>query len=221
MRDAIHLHTARIGQALASPQRLRALNLLAQRPRTVGDLAAELGESKASTSAHLKVLRAACLVVDERQGRQVWCRLASDKVIHLLVAARQTAEALLPELRDVVRQAAEDPEALSAVRFRQLLRDVQAGRVMLIDLRPAEEFRAGHLPGARSLPFDELNPADLKALATGDATVIAYCRGPWCVTARHGVQRLRKGGVNAKRLPAGVAEWQAQGLALERTASAG
>lgn len=210
------MQAARIGRALASPQRLRALNLLAQRPHAVGELAERLGESKASASAHLKVLRAACLVADERRGREVWCRLASDHAARLLVATRDAAEALLPELGEVVRQAAEDPHALVGVSLRQLARDVRAGRVRLLDLRPPSEYEAGHLPGSRSVPLDTLTPAALRALAAelGDGEVVAYCRGPWCVAACEGVARLLKVGVRVKRLPAGVAEWRAEGLRL-------
>lgn len=204
-----------MGQALASPQRLRALNLLAQSPRTVGDLAVELGESKASTSAHLKVLRSACLVKDERRGRQVWCRLASETVAGLLVTIREAAETLMPELREVIRDAIEDPHALESMNFEQLWREVTAGRVVLIDLRPREEYAAGHLPGAQSLPFEELDEADVECLAEGPPKIVAYCRGPWCLKARQGVARLRELGVDAQRLNAGVAEWRAKGMSLE------
>lgn len=216
MRTEIYMQTARIGQATASPQRLRTLNLLAQRPHTVGELADRLGESKASTSAHLKVLRAACLVVDERRGREVWCRLGSDDVAALLVSLRSLAEALLPELRDVIREADEDPDALTGVSLRQLARDVKSGRVRLLDLRPTDEFTFGHLPGSESTPTDTLTPKRLRELLAevGDQEVVAYCRGPWCVMAREGVSRLRKAGINAKRLPAGVTEWRAQNMKL-------
>jgi DNA-binding transcriptional ArsR family regulator/rhodanese-related sulfurtransferase len=218
MSGIIYQNTARIGQAMASPIRLRALNLLAQRPQTVGELAEKLGQSKASTSAHLKVLRGACLVVDEHQGRKVWCRLASDDVARLLVSMRGVAETLLPEMQEVVRQAEADPDALESISLRKLASEVKAGRVRLIDLRPGDEYEAGHLPNAESLPFEQIKPADLRRLATESASesaTIAYCRGPWCVMARKGVERLRKAGVNVKRLPAGVAEWRAAGLRLE------
>lgn len=219
MSGPVYEQTARIGQALASPIRLRALNLLAQRPQTVGELAEKLGESKASTSAHLKVLRGACLITDERQGRQVWCRLASDAVARLLVEARGVAEALLPEMREVVRQSEEAPEALEEMSLRRLAREVKAGRVRLIDLRPSEEYEAGHLPGAESLPFEQIRAEDLRRLAAAgraDQKMVVYCRGPWCVMARKGADQLRRGGVDVKRLPAGVTEWRAEGLRLER-----
>lgn len=214
------MQTARIGQAMSSPQRLRALHLLAQRPHTVTDLAERIGESKASTSAHLKVLRAACLVADEKRGREVWCRLASDDVGGLLLSVRTVAEHLLPELRDLVRQAEEEPDVLTGVSLRQLERDVKAGRVHLLDLRHASEFEAGHLPGAESTPLASLGATELERLRglSGSGRrggIVAYCRGPWCLTAKDGVAQLNKAGIPAKRLPAGVVEWRAQGLALE------
>lgn len=216
MRDTVYMQTARMGQALAHPHRLRALNLLAQRPRTINELAQALDESKASTSAHLKVLRAACLVLDDRRGREVWCRLASDQVAVLLVTLRRTAEDLLPELRDVVAEAAADPDLLEDVSLRQLARDAKAGRVQLIDLRTAEEYAHGHLPGARSVPEGSLSRSRLRELAAelGGQSIVAYCRGPWCLTARRGVKRLVQSGLRAKRVPAGVAEWRTDGLRL-------
>ncbi len=215
MASPIHMQAAQIGHALSSPVRLRALNLLAQRPWTVGALARELGESSAATSAHLKVLRTACLVRHEKRGRQAWCRVSGPEVLDVLVAAHRAAEALLPEMQAVVREASEDPARLDAVDPRSLAEDAAAGRAVLLDLRPAEEHAAGHLPGARSLPaaeIDELPPEDLPR--TG--RVLAYCRGPWCVMAREGVARLRDRGVDARMLPLGVVEWQAAGLELER-----
>lgn len=216
MRDEVYLQSARIGQALASPQRLRLLNRLAQRPHTVGQLAEILGESKASTSAHLKVLRAACLVEDERRGREVWCRLASDEVAALLVKTRAVAEQLLPELGDVVRAAAVDPTVLTGATLSQVVRNARAGRVRLLDLRPADEFEAGHLPTAASLPLSLLESRSLAELRReyGQGDVVAYCRGPWCVMAAEGVDRLKRAGVSVRRLPAGVTEWRAEGRKL-------
>ena len=216
VRDAIYQQSARLGQALSSPQRLRMLNLLAQRPRTVTELGEMLGESKASASAHLKVLRAACLVTDERRGREVWCALASDDVAKLLVTLRATAETLLPELQDVVRQAEQDERALVGVSLKQLAMEVKTGRVRLVDLRPVEEFEAGHLPGAQSVPLETLTATQLLRLKAsfGDDEIVSYCRGPWCVAAREGVAKLARAGLAVKRLPAGVTEWRAQGLRL-------
>ena len=130
---------ARLGPQMSSPVRLRALPLLAQKPWTIGELANELGESLASTSAHLKVLRSSSLVVDEKVGRQVWCRVASEEVLELMVAARKAAEALLPELAEFVRQAKHDPLSLPGLTITEPERETEAGRVNLLDLPAAGE----------------------------------------------------------------------------------
>lgn len=203
---------------LVSLVRLRALNLLAQRPWRVGELAEELGESLAATSAHLKVLRAACMVIDEKRGREVWCHVESDEVLRLLAAANRAAEALLPGLREVIREADEDPHLLPRFELKEIAEDVAEGRVTLVDLRPREEYRAGHLPGAESWPFPMLGETDLNVLRQKSG-VVAYRRGPWCVMARKGVKFLNERGVPAKRLPVGIVEWRAEGLELERDES--
>lgn len=215
MTATIHQQTARLGLALSSPVRLRALNLLSQRPWRVSELAEELAESMASTSAHLKVLRAACMVTVEKSGRDVWCQVASAEVIQLLSAAHRAAEALLPELREAARETAEDPFLLQDLDFETLTAEVARKRITLIDLRPAREFQAGHLPGAQSWPYDTLADAKLDALKDLPG-VIGYCRGPWCLKARLGVEALNQRGIPAKRLRAGVVEWQAAGLPLIR-----
>lgn len=213
MAKPIHVQMARIGLAMSSPVRLRALTLLAQKPWTIGELANELGESLASTSAHLKVLRSSSLVVDEKVGRQVWCRVASEEVLELMVAARKAAEALLPELAEFVRQAKHDPLSLQGLTLTELDREIEAGRVILLDLRPAEEYRSGHLPRALSLPLAQIPSADLETLAQANL-IVAYCRGPWCTMARQGALALRERGLGVQVLPAGVVEWQAEGLPL-------
>lgn len=213
MTATIHQQSARLGLAMSSPVRLRALNLLSQRPWRVSELAEELGESMATTSAHLKVLRAACMVSVEKSGRDVWCRVDSREVIQLLFSAHRAAEALLPELREAARIADRDDFLLDEVDFSALTADVARGDATLIDLRPTPEFQAGHLPGAQSWPYDTLAEAELEALKDKPG-VIGYCRGPWCLKARLGVEALNKRGIPAKRLRAGVVEWQAAGLSL-------
>ena len=220
MRRPHYEQIARLGQAMASPVRLRALNLLAQREWRVGELAAELGESVAATSAHLKVLRAAGMVVEEKRGREVWCRVESDEVFRLLAAAHRAAETLLPELREAAREADDDPYLLRSVSLPKLAEDAARKRVTLIDLRPREEYRAGHLPRARSYPFPELAVADLKPLQ-GKKRLVAYCRGPWCVMAREGVKALNERGVPAKRLRLSIVDWRAEGFELVRDESTG
>ena len=213
MRRFHYDQTARIGHALASPVRLRALNLLAQRRWRVGDLANELGESVAATSAHLKVLRAAGMVAEEKRGREHWRRVESPEIFALLAAVQRAAEAVLPELREAARAEDDDPFVLRNTNLRELADDVAHDRVTLVDLRPTEEYRAGHLPQARSHPFPELSEADLEALRSRDR-LVAYCRGRWCRRAREGVNALNDRGLPARRLPAGIVDWRAEGLGL-------
>lgn len=215
MRRFHHDQIARIGQAMASPVRLRALNLLAQSACRVGDLARELGESVAATSAHLKVLRSAGMVVEERRGREHWLRVESPEIFGLLAAAQRAAEAVLPELREAARADEDDPFVLRNTNLRELADDVARDRVALVDLRPREEYRAGHLPGARSHPHPDFNDDDLRSLRSHDR-LVAYCRGRWCQTAREGVAALNDRGLPARRLLAGVVDWRAEGLELVR-----
>lgn len=214
MPPTIHQQTARLGLAISSPIRLRALNLLAQGPWRVGELAEELGESIASTSAHLKVLRAVHMVAMEKSGRDVWCKVASPDVIQLLSAAHRAATALLPDLQEAQAKL-NDGFVLQGNDFHKLTADVTNGRATLIDLRPAREFDAGHLPGAQSWPYDTLTKSQVAPLKKSPP-VISYCRGPWCLKARLGVQALNRFGIPAKRLPLGVVEWQAAGFTLSQ-----
>lgn len=216
MQTTIHQQTARIGLAMSSPVRFRALNLMAQRPWRVGELAAELSESTASTSAHLKVLRAAHMVDVEKIGRDVWCRVAGIDVVRLLSVVQQAAENLMPELREV-EKAENDADALLLKNYdlRKLSSDVKKGNALLVDLRPANEFSAGHFPGAQSWPYDSLSKSNVRSLQSS-LPVITYCRGRWCLKAREGVESLNKLGIPAKRLPVGVVDWQSAGLRLSR-----
>lgn len=199
---------------MASPVRLHMLNLLAQRAWSVGELAAEIGESMAATSAHLKPLRAAGIVEVQKRGRVVFCQVTADEVVTLLQVAGSAAEALMPELREAARLADEDPYLLQICDFSQLSREVIRGDVLLLDLRPEDEFLAGHLPGAVSCPFRELEEDDLQDLREAPP-VVGYCRGPWCRMARQGVNLLNQRGIPTRRLRAGVVEWRAAGLPLE------
>lgn len=151
----------------------------------------------------------------ERLGRRVLYRISGAEAITLLSAVNRAASTLLPEMREVVREALSDPTRLEQIDPAALADDAAAGRVRLIDLRPREEFVAGRLPCARSLPFRELHAMDLDDLPR-DGSVVAYCRGPWCVMAKQGVARLNEQGVPTRCLPLGVVEWQAEGMILER-----
>lgn len=216
MKRLHHALTAQFCHALASPMRLHVLTLLAQGKWSVGQLAAELGESVATVSAHLKVLRAAHLISMAKQGREVWSTIASQQVLKTLAAVQQAAEVLIPEFREAVINAKNDPFLESDADFCRLFIEAEQRRLTLIDLRPEAEYREGHLPHALSYPYDTLTSADLYLLTGENRRIVGYCRGPWCKRAIEGVRMLNERGVPARRLRAGVVEWQAAGLALER-----
>lgn len=209
-RDAVYQQIARIGQTLANPTRLRLLGLLMQGEKPVELLAERSGQSVVNVSAQLKVLRDAHLVLTTRVGRQVRYRVESQAVEQLFLALRLVAERHLPEMRELVREYERDPESLSQYSGKELLSRVRSGEVLLLDLRPADEYATAHLEGARSVPFPELNRR-IAELPT-DREIIAYCRGPYCVMAVEGVRLLRRKGKRATRLPEGVLEWRARKL---------
>lgn len=212
-KDAIYEQFARLGKAVAAPKRLELLDLLCQGPRTVEALAEQAALSLANTSQHLQVLRAARLVAAEKKGLYVEYRLADDEVCRFFVALRGLAEARLAEVDQVTRAYFERRGALEALEGDELLRRVKAGEVTVLDVRPSEEYRAGHLPGALSIPVAELK-ARLKELPKA-REIVAYCRGPYCVMAVEAVELLRKKGFKAQRLEQGVADFRARGFRIE------
>jgi rhodanese-related sulfurtransferase len=208
--DPIYQQLARIGQALASGPRLALLDLLSQGPRTVDALAREVGLSLANASQHLKVLRQARIIEAEKRGVFVVYRLADPAVDGLYCALRALAEARLAEVQQIARAFVERRGSLEPVDKRRLLQRVRAGEVTVLDVRPAEEYRAGHIPGAVSLPLAELKRR-LGSLPKR-REIMAYCRGPYCVLAPEAVKLLRARGYHAVALGDGVAEWRARGL---------
>jgi rhodanese-related sulfurtransferase len=215
-KDAIYEQLARIGKAVAAPRRLELLDLLGQAPRTVEGLADQTGMSVANTSQHLQVLRAAGLVEAAKDGLYVTYRLASDDVATFSVQLRRLAESRLAEVERVKRQFFATTDDLDAVSGKELRARVRRGEVVLLDVRPAEEYAAGHLPGAVSIPHDELKRR-LGELPK-NRQVVAYCRGPYCVFAGQAVKLLRARGFEAARIEDGVADWRARGLPVERSA---
>jgi rhodanese-related sulfurtransferase len=195
---------ARIGKALASPARLRLFDLLRQGSRTVDALAEAAGLSVANSSQHLQLMRRARLVEAERQGSFVTYRLADDRVSRVFAAVRELAETVLPEM-DRLRRAL---GALEPAEREALLDRVRRGDVTLLDVRPADEYRAGHLPGARSIPLSEL-PSRVSELPRG-GEVVAYCRGPYCSMALEAVAVLESSGYPARHLDLGVPELRAR-----------
>lgn len=211
-KDQVFEQFARVGKAVASPKRLELLDVLCQGPYTVERLAERTSTTVANASQHLQVLRGARLVEAEKDGAFVTYRLA-DGVEAFYLQLRGLAEARLPEVEAVSRAFFAEPGALEPVGEAELLRRALAGEVTVLDVRPAEEFRAGHLPHARSVPLGELQ-ASLAALPR-DRAVVAYCRGPFCVFAAEAVRRLRDEGFTAHRLEWGPPDFRAAGVALE------
>jgi rhodanese-related sulfurtransferase/DNA-binding CsgD family transcriptional regulator len=213
VKNALYEQVARISKALASPKRLELLELLCQGEKTVEDLAAQAEISVKLASAHLRELRLSRLVDTRRDGKYVLYRLAAPGVADLWVGLREVAEERLVELRMAVTSAMEHADDLQGVDRKSILARARAGDVLVLDVRPAEEFDAGHLPHARSLPVSELK----KRLSEvpKDVPVVAYCRGPFCFMAQDAVKLLRAGGYHAFHLTDGVAEWRARGLPIE------
>lgn len=215
IKDHLYEQVARIGKAVASPKRLELIELLCQGEKTVEVLAAQAEISVKLASAHLKQLRLARLVETRKEGKYVLYRLASTSVADLWVNLRSEAEERLVELQVALASVVEHGDELEGVDRAVILKKAKAGEVLVLDVRPAEEFTTAHLPHARSLPVDELRKR-LDELPK-DVPVVAYCRGPFCLMARDAVELLRKKGYNAFHLTDGVAEWRARGLPIEQS----
>ena len=209
-RKAVYEQLGRIGKAIASPPRLELLDLLCQAPRTVEALAHEAGLSIANTSQHLRVLYAARLVQFQKDGLFVTYSLADEQVCDFYRALRTLAENRLAEIEGIIRHFKAGQQAMEPVDRRTLLKRVGRAEVTVLDVRPSEEYRAGHIPGAISVPLKELK-GRLSTLPR-DREIVAYCRGPYCVLAVDAVKLLRSHGFAAVRLEDGVPEWRAQGL---------
>lgn len=205
IKDALYEQVARIAKAAASPKRLELIELLCQSPKTVEALAREAGISVKLTSAHLKELKSARLVETERQGKYISYRLASKDVTRFWVTIRLLAEDRLFELQDALRQLSAATQEWVGNSRDELLTKAKKGEVIVIDVRPGEEYEAGHLPFARSMPLAELKIR--LAELPKDKPVIAYCRGPFCLMSVDAVQLLRSKGFEALQLREGVAEW--------------
>jgi rhodanese-related sulfurtransferase len=214
IKDLLYEQVSRVSKALASPKRLELIELLCQCEKSVETLARETGMSVKLASAHLRALRAGRLVETRKDGKYVLYRLADPSVADLWVSLRSVAEERLVDLQVALRSLLEARAALVGVDRKAILRQAQHGEVIVIDVRPEEEFAAGHLPYARSLPLTELKKR-LKQLPK-DKPVVAYCRGPFCLMAQDAVAMLQKQGFRAQHLEDGVAEWRARGLPIQR-----
>jgi len=208
---------ARVGKALGSGKRLELLDLLAQGPRSVADLASAAGLGLTTASAHLQTLRRGGLVTGDRDGTTIRYRLAGTDVAALLLRVRGVAAAHLPDVvaaRDrYLGPLTTDNSAHEEVGRDELLRRTRAGEIVVLDVRPATEYRAGHIPGAVSIPVQEL--ADRLDELPAGADVVAYCRGAWCVLAHDAVRLLTARGRRAYRLVDGMLEWRLDGRPVE------
>jgi rhodanese-related sulfurtransferase/predicted transcriptional regulator len=203
-KDALFEAIALMGKAFSSARRLELLDLLAQGPRTVDELARASGQSRANTSQHLQALHTAGLVTRAREGINVRYQLADDQALRLWLALRDVSAARLA----AVERAATDylGEEVERIGRSELLARLAEGDVVLVDVRPAEEYSAGHIEGARSIPLEELERR--LAELPEDQEIVAYCRGPLCAYAHEAVRRLRGSGRSARRLEDGWPEWK-------------
>lgn len=212
-KDGLFQELARVGRATANPHRLEILDLLAQSERTVDALARLTGMSVANTSQHLQVLRGALLVRARRDGASSFYGLSSDRVLHLWQAIRDLGEAQFAEIDRLLKTYVAEREQFQSVSGPELLRQMRDGDVVVLDVRPAAEYGAGHIAGARSIPVDELERR-LNRIPRRRG-IVAYCRGPFCVYADEAVTKLRRKGYSARRLELGFPDWRAAGYPVE------
>jgi rhodanese-related sulfurtransferase len=198
---------ALMGKAFASPRRLELLDLLAQGPRSVEELASASGQSSANASQHLQAIHAAGLVTRRRDGVRVRYELAGEDVLSLWLALRDVSATRLAEVERAARDYLGDE--VEAIGRDELIERLGRGDVVLVDVRPSEEFAAGHIESARSIPLDELERR-LDELPA-DREIVAYCRGPFCAYAHEAVRRLQVAGRKARRLEEGWPEWRLAG----------
>jgi rhodanese-related sulfurtransferase len=214
-KDELFSQFARIGKALASPQRLEFLDLLAQCEWSVEALGRETQESVANTSRHLQILRNARLVDTRRDGVTIYYRLADPAVLRLWYALRDVGSLRLAEVDKLIIGYLHDRQALEAIDATELQARVNDNAVVVLDVRTAQEYQAGHIVGARSIPLDQL-AAHLAELPK-TTEIVAYCRGPFCVLAAEAVAQLRDSGFHAQRLEGGYSAWQKASLPVEQS----
>ena len=211
-KNQLYHQLARVSRALANPHRLELVDLLAQSERTVDDLARLSGMTAANTSQHLKALRAALLVTVRRQGSFSFYRLSNEGVVRVWQAIRRLGQSQFAEIDRLLEAFVSGRERFESVSSAQLLERIRRNEVLVLDVRPAVEYRAGHIAGARSLPVQELGRR-LRGIPKR-REIVAYCRGPFCVYADEAVLKLRRRGYRARRLDVGFPDWKAAGLPI-------
>jgi rhodanese-related sulfurtransferase/DNA-binding transcriptional ArsR family regulator len=212
-KQAVYEQLARIGKALSTPARLEILELLAQAERSVDGLARLSGLTVANTSQHLQLLRQVGLVTSRREGQFIFYRLAGDEVVTLIGSLGRVGETYIADVGKLIQNFFTAQDEIEAVPAKELLKQVRKGLVTVIDLRPVEEYAAGHVPGAINVPLPELQKR-LRDLPKGKE-IIAYCRGPYCLMSFTAVKMLRGRGHKARRLEAGLPEWRSAGLPVQ------
>ncbi len=212
---------ARVGKALSNGNRLELLEFLAQGERSVEQLSKVAGLTVANTSQHLQLLRHAGMVVCRKEGLKVYYSISGDDVINLLDALRAVAERHVTDVQHLVHTYLTVKDDLEPIPRTELLERVRDGLVTVLDVRPPEEYAAGHVPGAVNIPLQELEDRleELSNLEGESREIIAYCRGPHCVLAFDAVARLREKGMSARRLEDGYPEWKTAGLPIEESQS--
>jgi rhodanese-related sulfurtransferase len=212
-KEAVFEQFARMGQAFSSPKRLEILDVLAQGERDVETLATEASITVANASRHLQVLKNARLVAARKQGIRSIYRLADPIVLRSWKSLQALAESRLPEVNEAVRHYFQLRDGMEPISRKELLRRVEAGEVVVLDVRPRDEYEAGHIAGARCIPLSEVEQR-LEGIPS-DRDIVAYCRGPYCVLALKAVEILRRRGRRAFRLVEGFPEWREAGLPVE------
>lgn len=218
VKSALYAQLARVALALGSPARLQILEYVAQGERSVEALARMSGLSVANTSKHLQSLRQAGLVTARKEGLHVYYLLAGNDVVALVSALRSVAERRVAEVEQLVKVWLAHRDEMEPVRPAELLERVKKGLVTVLDVRPAEEYAAAHIPGAINVPLDRLE--EFLSRRPRRKEVVAYCRGPYCLMSFDAVDRLRKRGWRARRLESGLPEWRAAGLPVVAAANA-
>lgn len=212
-KDLVFDQFAKIAGAFSSPKRLELIDVLAQGEREVGSLSQQVGMTVANTSRHLQILKSARLVKTRREGVRIFYRLADDGVVRWWHDLQDLGEKRVAEITEIVRRFLEQGDTLKPTSMEELWERIQTRQVTVIDVRPPEEYRQGHIPGAISVPLTEIR-SRLDSIPR-DRQAVAYCRGPYCVLSLQAIQILRGAGFKVTRMREGIPEWKQAGFPVE------